>query len=184
MLPRRRETPTFQHLTVIVREQINTNPTDSYADLKEAIKGRLVQLGFTVPWPHDLTAALNAVEGAIRRKERSARSDCRDGTTPAPSSCSGSVPTSSEPPLTCAEAAALLAQIQTRLGPVPIKSIAAVHLASSRAADRHKALQIVAQAILDQVEACERLDREVDQPRDQMGRKVLPRDAAAQPPSR
>lgn len=58
--------PTFQHLCVIAREQILTDPQMDIAEWSARLKARLVQLHFEYPRPEQITAALSAVEHALR----------------------------------------------------------------------------------------------------------------------
>ena len=63
--------PTFAQLCVIVREQMDADPTAGEAEWAERIKHRLLEVGFDYPAsPQQLTAAMEAIAHVLEKARR------------------------------------------------------------------------------------------------------------------
>lgn len=137
----------FPQLCAVSLAQVEPDPTIGDAEWKARIKDRLVALGFVIPRPDQLSAAMDAVErGLVKRGVcRLVRSE--PARAPEPSDVT---------PLSHAEASAILMSLGVRLG---AKTMPRVQPRSLRAMECHAASKVVAAAIMDSIQTCEALER-------------------------
>jgi len=141
-MPRRVE---WRQLCAIAKDMIERDPHADDSTWCEAIKRRLVQLHLDYPsTPHDITAAMRAVERALAKLW---------GPRPAPTPPSAPPLQEQAPaiaPLSREEATAILAELA-----VTVPTMPRVRAMSPREADRRRARRVYAQALLEQVRRCE-----------------------------
>lgn len=140
-----------QHIRLVAkltRDVLAGETFETLADLRDAVKTRCSQLHLRIA-PDDVARAFDLIgsntELVTRASESSASHVERlDAARDMPRS----------------EAATLYAELCARFRSVGVRSMPAPVSEKPRAADRYKAAQIVAQAILDSVARCEQLERE------------------------
>jgi hypothetical protein len=129
-----------KQLFAIARMLLRTEPISDIADLSEAIKVRIAKGGWDYPPLDELTDVLTQV--------------MRDALVPVPPA----VPSASIParaPISREDAVAILAQLG-----VSIRSMPSPRQWTVRQEECRRALQIVAQAIVEQVARCEEAETE------------------------
>jgi hypothetical protein len=129
-----------RQLLALARDVQRTERTTDFADLAEAIKVRLARGGWRAPRPEQITDAL---EWVLPRQ------------APAPPAAPLPI-RQAPPPLSRDEARAALTHLVQRFGsPPPMKPMPSARVLTVRQAERCRAWQIVAQAIVEQVTRCE-----------------------------
>jgi hypothetical protein len=140
----------YRQLCAVVRSVLEQEPSIDDAEWKERTKCRLVALGFDYPTPAELAAVLSAVERALVK---------RWGLRPVPMPLR-ETPVPDARPLSHDEARAALQDLARNVGTLPpIKPMPRIKPLTIRGAERHRALQIVMQAIRAQVQRCEEAER-------------------------
>jgi hypothetical protein len=142
---------TFRVLCAMAHAEITAAPTLDDGEWIERVKTRLARQHFTCSPPHELIAAIRAVERARTKSGQSRPS-------PEPPTRIGAPEPERTSTLPHNVAVAILAKLGASVPQIPRAHLDTV--GDVRKAEHRKALKLVAEAIRDQVQRCEDAEKE------------------------